>query len=734
MSTVEVMDSAPIKQLRAMLVGAGKTHFDGLHLWEECLCALILALEPRCNVYRILEALPYKNTPLDEADMLNIMAHLGYSCSFVKCDVHDMDSRLLPALFIDESKQVHIVFKGTEHQESLRCYEPESGNFISSDALDNTQGTLWLFRSYDEHAQPTSKFMRHGSGYSWFRALLGRFKGTFAQVLVAGLILNLITLATPVFIMIVYDKVIATGSISTLPMLAIGAVIAIAFEWKMRIIRSTGLSWLSGRLDNIVGNKIFSHLIGLSPSLIEKASIAGQLARIKTFESVRDFFSGASFLSLLEAPFIILSIIAVAAISGWLVLVPLAVGLVYAALFFFVRAQVRVSIRIAAKASSMRQQFVIETFEKLEGIRMHGLEDKWRSKFRHLSGREMMAHFRLSWIGMVAESCGHALTILAAVATIGFGVQRIWDGQMSTGALVATMMLVLRILAPFYALCTMVPRLEQLKNSIDQVNTLIDIDTEAEEAKSYSRLPTLKGAIVFDKVSFRYADDTDAVFNELSFEARAGDLVTITGSNGSGKASILKLIQSLHPCNSGAIRIDGFDIRQLDAPNLRNQIAYVPKVAHLFSGTLIENMRFANPLASESEVQQALEMADAWHDVKKLPDMIHTHIEELQLTSSMRTRLSLARAYLHTGSVLLIDELPNSLLSGKVGSNLKTYLQRAKGKKTVIFCTYREDFMKLSDTIIWLRGSTPPVVGARDKMLKKLSGDADHQKMLERVA
>jgi ATP-binding cassette subfamily C protein LapB len=301
--------------------------------------------------------------------------------------------------------------------------------------------------------------------------------------------LNVIALSTPLFIMLIYDRVIAAGAPEILPMLAIGACIAISFEWVLRRTRSQGLSWLAARMDNIVGSKIFAHLIGLPPSLIERASVAAQIARIKTFESVRDFFSGSVFLSMLELPFVVIAALAIYAVAGPLVLVPLAMIACYGLLFWAIHKKVKIAIRLAAKASSARQQFAIETFEKIQGVRGNGLSKTWQAKFRELSGREMLAHFRLNWLGMMAETLAHAITLIAAVATVGFGVHMIWAGMMSTGALVATMILVWRVLTPFYSLCTMIPRLEQLRNSIMQVNMLMDIDTEAMEAVTAARLP-----------------------------------------------------------------------------------------------------------------------------------------------------------------------------------------------------------------------------------------------------
>ena len=716
------VDSQPILNMLDLLARTGRDHFREDGVWEVCLCALVLGIEPHCKVQRILEALPYHHNEMDDVDVLNTMAHLGYHCRKASAGLDDVDERLLPGLFVPAEGEPCIIL-GRDSRDRLQFYDPLSKLVSNVPPSFDQDGQVWFFQKYDENRQVTSKFMRNGSGVSWFRALMGRFKGTFAQILTAGFILNMIALATPLFIMLVYDRVIAAGSIETLPMLACGALIAIGFEWKLRHIRSAGLSWLAGRMDNIVGNKIFAHLVGLSPDLIEHASVAAQIARIKTFESVRDFFSGSVFLSVLEAPFVFLSVLAAAFIAGSLVFVPLFMVLGYIALFVFIRHKVKTAIRLAAKASSARQQFTIETFEKLEGIRGHGLGKKWQEKFRHLSGREMMTHFDLGWLGMVAETCAHALTVIAAVATVGFGTHLIWAGTMSTGALVATMILVWRILTPFYSLCTMIPRLEQLRNSIVQVNDLMEIDTEAEEAKSFSRLPTLKGAVSFHNVSFRYDEDADNVFHDLSFDAQAGDIVALTGSNGTGKATILKLVKSLHRATNGMVRIDGFDVRQLDAPYLRRQIAYVPKHPHFFRGSVIENVRMSNPLASADDVEKALLLADAWDDVHKMQAGLDTVIGShgaVKLTSSLATRLSLARAYLHPASILLIDELPNTLLSDTAGQNLKDYLVRVKGKRTVLLCTYRQDFMALADTIVWLRGLSSPETGPRDTMLKTI--------------
>ncbi|MCC6597994.1 MAG: ATP-binding cassette domain-containing protein [Alphaproteobacteria bacterium] len=720
----EATDS-PVMLMMNVLQEAGYRNFCATNSWEKELCALVLTLEPHCKTYRLLEALPQHNRPFDQADVLNALAHLGYRAHSAKTKIKDIDARLFPCLFVARNGN-SLVLTGRD-QAVFKVYGAQGSADVRLERLEQGEGRIWIFERFDENAAPTSKFMRAGSGSSWFRALCGRFNGTIGQVMVAGLMLNLIALSTPIFILLVYDRVIAAGSLETLPMLATGVVIALLCEMILRKIRSRGLSWLAARMDNIVGNKIFTHLIGLPPSLVERASVAAQIARIKTFESIRDFFSGSVFLSLLEMPFVVLAAVAIFMISGPLVLVPLFMVGAYGVLFYVVYRKVRVAIRLAAKNSSARQQFTIETFEKIRAVRGYGLTSRWQSKFRDLSGREMLAHFHLGWLGMVAETVAHAFTVISAVATIGFGAHLIWTGGMSTGALVAVMILVWRVLTPFYSLCTMIPRLEQLRNSIIQINMLMDLDTEAMEAKTAARLPRIKGAVRFSHVSMRYAQDGDAVFRDLNFEARPGDLVAITGQNGSGKSSLLKLVKSLYKVQEGSVQIDGFDIRQLDAPDLRRHIAYVPQQPDFFRGSILDNLRIGNPLASEQDIRQALVHADAWDDVSKLMDDVETLIGRYgveTLPQGLLARLSLARAYLHPSPIVLIDELPNMLLGGKAGENLKKYLADIRGKRTVFLVTYREDFMRMADTIVTLRRGVAPMAGPREKILETLLEDA----------
>lgn len=690
-----------------------------MNVWDAALSALVLSLNPNIKIIDVSEAVPYGDTEFDQVGLLNTMANLGYKTERIETRSSDIDERLLPCLFIPRGRgeQPMVVIRH-DH-----AFDAQSRDWFDFSDHKNMHGTVVLFRKVDDTMDETSKFMRSGTGHSWFRAMMERFQGTILYVLSAGLVLNLIALATPLFIMMVYDRVISSQAGEVLPYLAMGVGIAIIAEGFLRFIRSKSLSWLGGRLDNIVSNRIFDHLIHLAPAYIERASIPSQIARIKTFESIRDFFSGSVFMSVLELPFMVIALLVIGFIAGPLVLVPVAAVVFYCLLFYVLWRQVRVSIRRAAKASSARQQFTLDTFDKAETIRSSGLAEIWAGKFRELSGREAVAQFQLGWLGIVGETLANALTVLSAVAVVGFGVNLVWAGVMSTGALVATMILVWRVLSPFYSLCTMIPRIEQLRNSVRQVNTLMNVDTEEMTAAGTSSPGRLRGRVTFTNAGLRYNRDEDPILSNISFEARPGEIVAITGENGSGKTSLLKMIKGLYLPQSGSLRLDGFDIRQLNPHDIRRNIAYIPQKPDFFQGSIAENLRFGNPLASDGEIRQALGQAKVLEDIMALPNGLQTNIggrDGIRLSSSLEIRLSMVRAYLQDASIMLIDEQPNSILNDESGRFLHDTILRHRGRQTIFVVTYREDFLTMADTIVFLRRSLPTQIGPGLAMTERL--------------
>ena len=226
--------------------------------WAHTLSALVLSLKPGTKLHHILGAAPYDAGDLDLIDTLDTLANLGFSPRRAPLKPNAIDARLLPCLCrpAGAAEAPWVVLAKTSDG-GWRVYDSATETLITITPDDPRLGRVsdvWFFRRFDENDQAVSKFVRAGTGHSWFRALLGRFSGVFIQVLATGLALNLVSLSIPLFIMLVYDNVIFSGATELLPGLAVGAALAIGVELLLRRTRARGLAWLAARLDNIVGN------------------------------------------------------------------------------------------------------------------------------------------------------------------------------------------------------------------------------------------------------------------------------------------------------------------------------------------------------------------------------------------------------------------------------------------------------------------------------------------------
>lgn len=697
------------------------------------LCALIVALDPTVNVARIVDALPPENERFGAADVLNALAFLGFKGS--RCDTgpNTLDPRLTPCLALNTREEINgrapplaLLAVDYEDGQPVVTYIDGRTGALEKASPDDLANAGWrvafTFTSFQPDEAATSGTRRGQTGQSWFQAIIGRFRPDFLRLIAIGIALSFVSLGVPLFVMLVYDRVIGPRAADSLDYLAAGVVLAGAMEWFLRGLRSRCLSWLATRLDFIVGAAIFERLMGLPPAFLERASAASQIARLKTFEAVRDFFSGPVFMSLIEMPSIVISFTVLAYFGGVLSLVPVVIATLHLVVFWIIRRKVAASIRTAARATSRTQQFAIETFEKLETIKSNGLAEAWSAKYRDLSGRENMAQFRLFVLGSLGEALAQALTLLAALATLTVGVSLVWSGDVSAGVLVASMILTWRVLGPFQSLCATAPRFEQLRNAIIQINNLMDVATEDETDKVSARPLEIKGGVSFVNASMRYSKEGGAVFLGLNLEIEPGSIVAITGANGSGKTSVLQLVQGLYSPASGVVRIDGFDIRQLVQRDLRRMIGYVPQNPEILAGTVAENLRVGQPLAAEDELWRALEDVGAAEEIRQLPGGLSAKLDSrnaAHYSAALPYRIAFARALLQNSNLLLVDEQPNAVLNAGFADLLRRIVAASRGRRTVIFVSHRVDLMRMADRVIRLRRGHVPAHGPLDLFLEE---------------
>lgn len=456
----------------------------------------------------------------------------------------------------------------------------------------------------------------------------------------------------------------------------------------------------------------------------ERSAVSAQLARLKDFENVREFFTGPLATIIFEIPLVIIYLIVMGFIAHWLVLIPAALLLSYIILISIFQFKLKENAQIAAESNSKRQEFLMESITKLSDIRLSGMEEVWNHRYRVLSGSASLASFRSAYTAQILETCSYILMSLGGIATLGFGVTAVIEGNLTVGALIAAMMLVWRIIAPMQICCASITRFNQLQSSVKQVKRLLSLTPEHISYTRPSPIPQIKGQVTFNRVSLRYSPEAEPALLGVSLEAQPGQVIAIRGSNGSGKSTILKLVLGLYRPQNGSVRIDGIDIRQFDPVTLRQMICYVPQNMDLFPGTIRQNLFLSNPSASEEQCMRALEESCALAEVSELSNGLDTIVEgdnSESISFQLKQRLNLARAYLRPSSLMLFDEASHSLGADN-DMAFERKINSMRGKSTVFLVTHREDHMRMADQLLVMHRGELTHAGQPDQVLKVLRG------------
>ncbi|MDC0344833.1 ATP-binding cassette domain-containing protein [Alphaproteobacteria bacterium] len=698
-------------------------HLNSQNGFASALVMLFALFDLQGDQRRLVEAFPkVEKRDLDIVDVLNAMSHIGMVSHRAILDVETPDKRLFPCLLLpQENEEAPLILLQPDDEGRLRIFDCVQRRYETVEIKDLPMGEVYLFEKINLQQKKREMSARKSAGFKWFTIVFERFGSLIKQVLLISVFVNILSLAIPVFMMTVYDRVIGAKSMETLHYLVVGILLAVGIELVLRFTRSKTIAWLGVRMDNIVNNAIFSQLLLMHSSQTESVPLPTQIARLKSFEFIRNFFTGQLFLVMVELPFIFILIGAIWLISGMLFLIPVVTVILYAILLWFFHMKLRVLIRSSANIGSEKKQFSMDSFMRLHTFRYSGIVDEYLNRYKELTSVSSLEVFKLNFMSSTIETVAHVLSMLTGVAVISFGVNRVWDMQMTVGALVATMIILWRVLAPLQTLSAMMVRLEQLRNSISQINRLMDMDVERESYGVTKPLKPTGGSIKLTNIGVRYNKGLDPVFVGLSLNARAGEAIAITGACGGGKTTLLKVVLGLYLPQVGSIQIDGIDIKHMDPIGMRQCLAYFPKHPACFEGTVRDNLLLADPIAGDAALHDALERVGGVYHEEFFKDGLDTHVGYAgsNISTDFAYRISLARVLLKekTSCICLMDELPDTFFGGSLGEAYERCIKDYKRKKTVFYVTQHDQFLTLADRVIHMEaGARPKVLGPAEVM------------------
>jgi len=675
-----------------------------------CIIPLLDALGWGGDELHLAAALPHMPETMGISDLLNTFANLKFEGKVFPTRLNKIDSRLLPCLFIDgKGRALTVVRKAGK--EAL-VYDGSKGEYLHM-KLDGRRGRAVFFKSLRKGADSFLKQQRN-----WFKKVMGRFSRIFALGAAISLVLTLLALLSPVFIMALYDQALTAGGERTVIYLSAGISLYLLIDLGFKLLRSKVFSFISVRLGNIIGNEVLRRILYLPPAFTETASLGAQVARIRDFETVREFFGGTALISLLELPFLVILLIALTYMGGSIAVVPLVAMGIFIIFGLSVMPAMRAVNKKSAQSGSQRQAFTIETLSNLRAIKYTGSTHMWGQRNKEIVADSAIDTFKTAKLTALINAFSQTLVQSAGLFTMAWGVLKVIDGDLSAGGLMASMILTWRILAPIKSGFGVLTQLGRIQRSVAQVDRLMNMKMESKQETNLTVFAGLKGQITFARTALRYSSNAAPALIGIDLDFQAGETVVVVGHDGAGKTTLLKLILGLYNPQAGRVLLDNINVKQIDPVALRQSIGYSPTGSHFFYGTVSQNLKLSNFDASDDDVQAAIKQAFVKDEIDALPEGLDTRIGDHNislLSLSFRRRLSFARVFLRKPRIMLFDEPESGLTQPEM---MKFMDDIADGNKetTAVIATHNPGFFEIADKVVWLENGRIRMVGTPEKV------------------
>ncbi|WP_020591928.1 type I secretion system permease/ATPase [Kiloniella laminariae] len=556
---------------------------------------------------------------------------------------------------------------------------------------------------------------------AWFWGTLLKFWPIYSHVMMASVLINMFAIASPLFIMNVYDRVVPNGASETLAVLAIGVATVFTFEFVMKNLRTYLVDVAGKNADVIIASRLLEQLMAMK--LSNKPPSTGAMANnLREFESLRDFFTSGTLVALIDLPFIFLFIWIISLVAApQIAIVPLVVVPLVIGVGFILQIPLRKVIEKTHKESSQKHALLVETIDGLETIKTCAAEGRIQRSWERFVGLTADSAGKAKLLSGISTTFAQLAIQMTTVVVVIVGVFLIIEKEMTMGALVASTMLSGRALAPLGTIAGMLTRLQQSRVALKSLDNIMNAEVERSLDKTYLHRPRLSGEIELKKVTFNYPGQEVKALDNISLKIRPGERVGVLGRIGSGKSTIARLILGLYDPTEGSILADGTDIRQIDPADLRRNIGYVSQDNYLFFGSVKENISFGSPHVDDQTILRAATLAGVTDFLKTHPHGFDLQVGErgMSLSGGQRQAVVIARSLLLDPPVLLMDE-PTSGMDNSSEAGFKTRLTKVVAGKTLVLVTHRSSLLTLVDRLIIVDSGRIVADGPKAEVLEAL--------------
>ncbi|MGZ8311412.1 MAG: type I secretion system permease/ATPase [Allosphingosinicella sp.] len=554
----------------------------------------------------------------------------------------------------------------------------------------------------------------------WLMEPMRRNRSTYMKVAVAAVFINIFGLLTALFTMTVYDRVVPNNAMASLVALSIGFGIVIIFDFVLKMLRAYFVDLAGAHIDREIGEEVFARLLRIRLEL-KKGSTGALASLMRELEALRDFFASATLTAVVDVPFIFITLIAVAIIGGWIVLVPaIMVPLVVLVGFLTQPALERLSARSLGEGM-VKQSVLVEAIGGLETVKTAGAAPLLSRRWLRAVEQHSDSSLRQRLISAVGITFATSAGTIAYAGVVIVGVNLIAERELTMGGLIACSILAGRAIAPLAQISQLLARITSTRTAYRQINAMMEMPPEGPEGDAL-KLSRVEGKIELRNVGFRYPNASERALDGISFTINPGEHVALLGRVGSGKSTIARLILGLYPIEEGLILLDGTDIRQLDPADLRNHIGSAMQESVLLTGSVRENIALDRAAVDDEELIRAAEISGTHQFMGQIANGYDLKLADRGegLSGGQRQSIAIARAMAGRPPIVIMDE-PSSAMDNQTEAGLIQRLQKEFEGRTVILITHRPPLLQLVQRIILLDKGKVVADGPRDAVLQKIT-------------
>ncbi len=642
----------------------------------------------------------------------------GFQAAFGQHQPGDIDEGLLPAILLTKSGGAVVLHRRDADQAAI--HDPRTGDGLIdvplADLSTELTGHVLILKPEHRHAHDERDAGVRGH---WFRDAMAMNRWAYIQVGFAAMMINSLALVTSLFTMVVYDRILPSAATESLFALTIGVGVALAFDLILKTLRSGFIDHAGQRADLDMGQRVFDQVIETEMGA-RKGSVGAVSATMREFESLRDFFTSATMVALIDLPFVVIFVGAIFLLGGPLAVVPAIAVPVVLLIGLTVQPMLgRLADRVLAEGQ-MKQTVLVETLTGIEAIKAAGAGRQMRARWAEAIRRQSAYAVKSRAVTQGAINATGFVQQAAQILIVVYGALLVVSGQITSGVLIAAVILTGRALAPLALISQTLTRLHQARSSYRSLDALMQAPGEHPAGRQFLSRSRLSGEVRFDGVSFAYPDQQGVALNEVSFDIAPGERVAILGPIGSGKSTIARLLLGLYRPTEGAVLADGIDIRQIDPTDLRRNIGAVLQEPWLLSGSLRENIAFGAARPRDEDILEASRLAGVEEFAARHPEGYDMRIGERGqgLSGGQRQAVVLARALMGAPPILLLDE-PTAAMDIHSEAALIARLKGVLEDRTLIVITHRTSLLELVDRVIVIENGKVVADGPKSQFTRR---------------